>query len=227
MRAAVVVVALAMTPLLTACSGSTGDSGVGPAGSSSVASQESQVTPTDPSAQPTPAPLSTQEAEALLLTAQPAVRIGEPGSSLDEHLDDPVMLEVVRRHLDAGTATWADVYVWTNAGDDAAPLLPYLESGDVQIRTIAAIGAAARGTDAGLEVLIEALDDDDEFLADPPGPVWRVATTYLTVFTASATLGPPRDATETQRRGAQERWRAWLESSPTFDAGTGLWSAPS
>ena len=94
--------------------------------------------------------------------------------------------------------------------EEAAPFAPYLRHDDPTVRLLAASACAERGERAGLEALVELLDEPaSDTSARSPGPVWVKASLALARLTGRV-LGPPLDADGHTRRRARDAWRASL-----------------
>ena len=232
---------LAATIFVAACSGggsdTVGTTTVGAApnapgatapGATTPVSGAGQVPPSEP-AESTPAAMTAEDASALLAAFDPALPVAD---ELVTRRSDPELIAAARTALDAGATgweQWAATYVWTNEGDNTAPLLPLLAADDPAVRVMAAAGLVGRGDLAGFEPLIAVLDDTAVLNgSEPPVPAWSLAATILVSLTGVSDNGPPFDADATQRSDAKQRWTQWFadhRASMQFDDTEGRWIA--
>jgi hypothetical protein len=100
----------------------------------------------------------------------------------------------------------------------------FLRHDDSTVRLLAATACAERGDPAGLEVLVELLDDETaDTSGRSPAPVWANASLALARLTGRV-LGPPLDADSYTRRRALGAWRKELtERAPRWSAGRREW----
>ena len=90
---------------------------------------------------------------------------------------------------------------------EAAVFSPFLGHGDGTVRLLAATACAERGDPAGLEALVELLEDDrPDTSGRSPAPLWANASLALARLTGRV-LGPPLDADGYTRRRARNVWR--------------------
>lgn len=149
-----------------------------------------------------------------------ADNVGESFRAISGHLRErPAQLRAAALdHLGAEdpNVAYAALYslaITAEEGESIDALRPFLESGDVSERMLAAGSLVARGEKAGIPVLIDALDSEEPLAyRTPERPAWLFAQHVLLRYTGQdvgPALAQPEELDPTLVAEAMPDWERW------------------